>query len=226
VLAQRSSPEAAPKPTSARGSPVRGSLRVAVLLAAVLVVLLTSMALAPAVDTPELVPSTPAAATAAPAIATVEAPREMPAASAPTQIANPVISIGYRISIPRLRIDLPIAEGDVKRDIDDQRTPESFAFHLPGTALPGQHGNVYLYAHARQGMFLALWNARPGDEVLITSPDGLVLVYVVREILPQVLPTDVSSTRPTASERLTLQTSTGPSASDPRFVVFAFPRGE
>jgi hypothetical protein len=40
-----------------------------------------------------------------------------------------------------------------------------------------------------------------------------------------VVPTDASSTRPTATERLTLQTSTGPLAADPRFVVFAFPRG-
>ena len=132
---------------------------------------------------------------------------------------------GYRITIPRIHIDLPITEGDLKRDIADQRTPENFAFHLPGTASPGQSGNTYLYAHARTGMFLTLWNARVGDEVFVTSPDGQVFVYVVRDIFARVVPTDVSSTRPTTMERLTLQTSTGPSAGDPRFVVFAFPRG-
>ncbi len=80
------------------------------------------------------------------------------------------------------------------------------------------------YAHARRGMFLLLWNARPGDEVFVSAPDGRVLLYVVRDVLPRVAPTGVSSTRPTTSERLTLQTSTGPYASAPRFVVFAFPR--
>src|SRR5881394_1336944 len=47
------------------------------------------------------------------------------------------IATGYRLQIPRLRIDLPLAEGDVARDIDLQQTPEGFAFHLPGTAIPG-----------------------------------------------------------------------------------------
>ncbi|HZP95524.1 MAG TPA: sortase [Candidatus Limnocylindria bacterium] len=143
----------------------------------------------------------------------------------PAELPTGPIASGYRVSVPRLQIDLPIAEGDVERDITDQRTPEGFAFHLPGTAVPGQNGNTYLYAHARQGMFLSLWNARPGDEVLIAAPDGHVLVYVMREVFPRVPPTDVSSTQPTTVERLTLQTSTGPSPRDPRFVVFAFPRG-
>jgi LPXTG-site transpeptidase (sortase) family protein len=154
-------------------------------------------------------------------IAPAYTPTEMPSAAIPSA----AIPSGYRVSLPRLGIDLPIAEGDVKRDIDDQRTPESFAFHLPGTALPGQNGNVYLYAHARDGMFLALWSVRPGDEVIISASDR-VLLYVVRDVFPRVAPTDVSSTQPTTTERLTLQTSTGPSPADPRFVVFAFPRGQ
>jgi hypothetical protein len=54
---------------------------------------------------------------------------------------------------------------------------------------------------------------------------GPVLTYVVREILPRVAPTDISTTRPTGGEQLTLQTSTGPNAADPRFVVRAFPPG-
>ncbi|TMG53478.1 MAG: sortase [Chloroflexi bacterium] len=103
------------------------------------------------------------------------------------------------------------------------RTPENFAFHLPGTAIPGMGGNAYLYAHARRGMFLALWNAHVGDEVFVSTPDGLALKYVVREIHPRVAPEDTSWIDPTPTERLTLQTSTGPSRSDPRFVVIATP---
>jgi len=155
---------------------------------------------APAFTAPSLVPATPVA----------QLPRPMPD--------------GYRIRIARLGVDLAIQEGDLARDVEQARTPEGFAFHLPGTSLPGGRGNTYLYAHARVGMFLSLWNARSGDEVRIVAPDGRVIVYVVREILPRVAPDDIAVELPISEERLTLQTSTGPRPSDPRFVVLAYPR--
>jgi LPXTG-site transpeptidase (sortase) family protein len=165
------------------------------------------------------IPST-AASESLPATPTLEE-----ATVAPTEARGGPIPDGYRIQIPRLGIDLPMREGDLTRDVEEQRTPDDYAFHLPGTAIPGQNGNTFLYAHARRGMFLALWDARPGDQVFVHVPTGRVLVYVVRDILPRVAPTDISTTRPTASEQLTLQTSTGPSSGDVRFVVLAFPRG-
>jgi LPXTG-site transpeptidase (sortase) family protein len=152
----------------------------------------------------------------------------LPAAVA-TATASPSIAATaspparYRVKIPRLSIDLPLAEGDVERDAVRQETPENFAFHLPGTALPGDRDNSYFYAHARRGMFLALWSAREGDQVVIVTPDGRELRYVVSEVHPAVAPTDVSWAARTGTERLTLQTSTGPNPSDPRFVVVALP---
>ena len=130
---------------------------------------------------------------------------------------------GYRIGVPRLGINLPIAEGDVERDVVVQKTPENFAFHFPGTAIPGTVGNSYIYAHARTGMFLTLWNARIGDQVSITTPAGVELKFVVTEVHPRVPPADTSWLQPTGDERLTLQTSTGPNREDPRFVVIAAP---
>ncbi len=141
----------------------------------------------------------------------------------PTATPVPAIPPGYRIRIPRLAIDLPIQEGDLERDTVRLETPDNFAFHLPGTAIPGDRGNSYIYAHARRGMFLALWSARDGDEVVIVTPDARELRYVVREVHPRVDPTDVSLAAPTSTERLTLQTSTGPNPGDPRFVVIALP---
>ena len=142
------------------------------------------------------------------------------ATSAPTIAPIPP---GYRITIARLGIDLPITEGDRERDTVVQQTPENYAFHFPGSAIPGTNGNTYLYAHARRGMFLALWDARVGDLVVITTPSGATIRYLVREIHPRVPPEDVSWLEPATSERLTLQTSTGPNPKDPRFVVVATP---
>lgn len=134
---------------------------------------------------------------------------------------------GYRVQVPRLRIDLPIKEGDLARDIDEQQTPEHAAFHLPRTAIPGEGSNSYIYAHARTGMFLSLWDAKVGDEIIIVvpSPDGRTLRYVVSEVHPRVPYNETSWVLPTATERLTLQTSTGPDPQDPRFVVIALPEG-
>jgi LPXTG-site transpeptidase (sortase) family protein len=157
------------------------------------------------------------------AVSTATPTPTVTATVSPTATPTLAIPAGYRIRVPRLAIDLPIAEGDVERDTVRQETPENFAFHLPGTALPAEGGNSYIYAHARTGMFLALWNAREGDVVLLVTPDGRELHYVVSEVHPRVAPTDVSWAAASTSDRLTLQTSTGPNPGDPRFVVIAVP---
>lgn len=164
-------------------------------------------------------PSAVAAVTATP----LPSPTVVGPTASPTATPTPAIPPGYRVKIPRLAIDLPIAEGDIERDTVRQETPDNFAFHFPGTALPGDGGNSYIYAHARRGMFLSLWSARVGDEVVIITPDRRELRYVVSEVHPRVEPTDVSWAAPTTAERLTLQTSTGPNPGDPRFVVIALP---
>lgn len=170
------------------------------------------------------------------ACARADAPSGTPAVLGTSRPPSPGVTItaspnaprpipeGYRVRIARLRIDLPIAEGIIQRDVDQQQTPEGYAFHLPGSAIPGERGNTYVYAHARPGMFLTLWEARVGDEVIVTTPDGRTLTYAVSEVRPRVAPTDVSVAQPTPDERLTLQTSTGPNPGDPRFVVIALPR--
>jgi LPXTG-site transpeptidase (sortase) family protein len=165
---------------------------------------------------------------ALPSVSASASPAPVSPASTTTVSPTPAPTIGpipdgYRIEVPRLGIDLPIAEGDIERDVVVQKTPENFAFHFPGTALPGTVGNSYIYAHARTGMFLSLWNARVGDQVSITTPAGVELKFVVTEVHPRVPPADTSWLQPSGDERLTLQTSTGPNSSDPRFVVIAAP---
>ena len=168
--------------------------------------------------TPTPTPTVSAVVSASQPTAALPSPTASPS---PTPL--PPIPLGYRVQIPRLGIDLAIEEGDIERDTVQQKTPENFAFHLPGTAIPGTGANSYLYAHARRGMFLSLWDARIGDVVWISTPDGRALKYVVSEVHPRVPPEDVAWATPSGPDRLTLQTSTGPNPGDPRFVVVALP---
>ncbi len=163
-------------------------------------------------------PSEAAEGPGAPSEAAVVAPSPLVAAPAP------VVFDGTRVRVARLGIDLPLLRGDTVRDTVLRATPSGAAFLLPSSAPPGSGGNSYVYAHARPGMFLALWDVRLGDLVETSAPSGDVWRYVVTEIHPRVAPTDVRYTLPTEDERITLQTSTGPNDADPRFVVVAVRR--
>ena len=157
--------------------------------------------------------------------ASLELPEDrVPRTHLVSEPAAPVtLSVGTRVRIARLRIDLPIEMGDSVRDIGLQSTPATAAYLLPGSAVPGALGNAYVYAHARPGLFIALWNVRLGDVVEIDQPPGVTLRYVVTEIHPRVDPSDLRYLEPSEDERLTLQTSTGSWTLSPRFVVVARP---
>jgi sortase (surface protein transpeptidase) len=153
-------------------------------------------------------------------------PSAEPSGALPT--AKPITIAGSRIAVPRLGIDLPLELGEIARDVPREgyagATPENVAFVFPSSRLPGEGGNTYIYAHARVGMFLSLWGAKLGDEVIIYRPDdGARRSYRVALIAPRVNPTDARWLDPNGEERLTLQTSTGPNPGDPRFIVVAYP---
>jgi len=147
------------------------------------------------------------------------------AAAAPSKAAvaapAPLVLDGMRLRVARLGIDLPLLRGDTVRDTVIRSTPSGAAFLLPSSVPPGSGGNSYVYAHARPGVFLSLWDVRLGDVVEVAAPSSEVRRYIVTEIHPRVVPTDVQYTLPTGEERITLQTSTGPRDADPRFVVVA-----
>lgn len=159
------------------------------------------------------------------------APLLLPETRGPTSprlSSRPLAVDGLRIVVPRLAIDLPLELGDPARDVPRPgfpgATPESVALVYPGSRNPGDGGNTFIYAHARAGMFLSLWNVRLGDSVVITRADGSVAhSYQVGLIVPRVDPTDTRWLDDQGVERLTLQTSTGPTPNDPRFIVVAYP---
>lgn len=158
--------------------------------------------------------SSPTGGATSPPSAGASAALPSPASSAP----SPGASVAKRIRIPRLKIDLPIVEGD------GIEAPLDSAAHFPGTAWPGGGSNIYIYAHARKGLFINLWDARKGDKVYLDTVDGRTVTYIVDEIRPKTPWNALELLEPTDEELLTLQTSTSYTATAPRFVVIALPR--
>jgi LPXTG-site transpeptidase (sortase) family protein len=147
----------------------------------------------------------------------------MPAVPTATPIATPSPGpteiVARRILIPRLGIDLRIIEGD---GVD---APMDKAAHYPGSAWPDGGSNIYIYAHAQTGMFLTLWDAKVGDEVVLELVDRTSRRYLVTEVKPRVRWNAMEYLDPTSTEQLTLQTSTSYTATAPRFIVIAEPAG-
>jgi len=139
------------------------------------------------------------------------------APSAAPSIATPSAEPGDRIVIDRLGIDLPIIEGD---GLD---APLDSAAHYPGTGWPGDGTNIYLYAHARPGLFQRLPEAKVGDRVVLRMADGSSHLYAVGKIIPAAPWDAMTYVDHTDGEQLTLQTSTSETPTDPRFIVIAYP---
>lgn len=216
-------PEPRPRPGSSRRRAIVG---VGVAFVALAIGLAIAFGGAPAdtevpTATPGIGPST------SPALGDLPLVTVAPIASAPDAgsgaappSSSPSVVPGIRanrIRIARLGIDLAIIEGD---GID---APIGKAAHYPSSGWPGGGSNIYIYGHARVGMFLPLWQIRVGDTVELDLVDGTARTYVVTEILPKVPFDAVKYLQPTPTEQLTLQTSTSYYATAPRFVVIATP---
>ena len=78
--------------------------------------------------------------------------------------SRPGTTLG-RLEIPRLGVSAVVRAGS------DARTLRLAVGHIPGTALPGERGNVGLAAH-RDTFFRRLGDIRADDEVRLVTPDG------------------------------------------------------
>jgi sortase A len=85
----------------------------------------------------------------------------------------------------------------------DRQTLRSAVGHIPGTALPGAPGNAGFAAH-RDTFFRPLKGVRTGDEVVLTTPNGVYRYSVVTTRV--VDPSDVSVLSTTTDPTLTLVT--------------------
>ena len=102
-----------------------------------------------------------------------------------------------RIEIPRLGVSAVIRAGS------DARTLRLAVGYIPGTALPGEKGNVGLAGH-RDTFFRKLRDINPDDEIRVTTKEGVFRYFVQRTNIVQ--PSDVWVLDQTGYSALTLVT--------------------
>ncbi|MFI1563140.1 class E sortase [Streptomyces sp. NPDC020490] len=113
------------------------------------------------------------------------------AAGAPSR---PRRSQAYAVlTVPRLGLRVPVAEGVGKRDVLDK----GYAGHYPGTQQPGQAGNFALAGHRNTHgePFRHIDRLRRGD-VLEVETRGAVYTYAVDRMLPRTSARDGGVLRP------------------------------
>ena len=101
------------------------------------------------------------------------------------------------LRVRRLGIEVPVLEGT------SDLTLNRGVGHIPGTALPGEPGNLAITGH-RDGFFRPLKDATIGD-VIEVQRQSQTDRYVVRKI-KVVFPSDTSVLNPTTESTLTLVT--------------------
>jgi sortase A len=119
----------------------------------------------------------------------------MPPAQVPRVVANGDL-IG-EMTIPRLELNTIVAQGESSKIL------RRAVGHVPGTAMPGQPGNVALAGH-RDSFFRSLRGIQLGDAITIKTPDREFKYQV--ESIEIVLPTDVQVLQPLRGNVLTLVT--------------------
>jgi LPXTG-site transpeptidase (sortase) family protein len=127
------------------------------------------------------------------------------------------------LEISSLMISVPIIFGAEEPDF--QKALEQGVVHYPGTALPGEYGNAYIFGHSSDNawskgeyktIFIDLPDIEIGAEIILNN-----FVYIVQET-KLVESYDLSVLNQDYSRKiLTLQTSYPVGTSDKRFIVIA-----
>ena len=129
--------------------------------------------------------------------ASVGVPPTEPVAEPAAPLAAAADGLIGRIEIARLGLSAIVVEGI------DRRTLRRAVGHIPGTALPGQSGNVGIAGH-RDTFFRPLQEIQVDDIITLTTRWGEYRYRVVSSRV--VSPDDVAVLHPTSNEVLTLVT--------------------
>lgn len=130
------------------------------------------------------------------ALASVPSHSARQSSPAPARAQRTFTSVS-EVQIPRLHLSAMIAEGDSSSVL------RVAVGHVPGTALPGESGNVVLAAH-RDTFFRRLGEVKVGDVIRLTIPRG---EYSYRVTFTEVVePRETWVIEPATGETLTLIT--------------------
>jgi sortase A len=170
--------------------------------------MLPATTLAPTTIATTTIPLSPQTTVAAPATTALPTPVAPP----PENATEPLQSIG-QISIPKLKLNDQMYEGVALSTLDHGPG------HWPGTALPGQPGNVVVAGHrvSHSKPFRYIDQLQAGDEVDFTV-NGATYTYVVtsHEIVD---PTAIRIVDQTAEPTATLFACHPPGSTAERYVV-------
>ena len=136
-----------------------------------------------------------------------------------------------RVVVPSLEIDLPVVSGDISipNQGPNQYPPCDVALYHTAFLQPGEQGTTYLYAHARDGMFLPLLTASEqqngasmiGSLVEVYTDDDLRYVYAITLVKRHALDFSIADHADPGTSQLVLQTSEGPRGTVPKLQVLA-----
>lgn len=151
----------------------------------------------------------------------------IPSDAAPSASSTPPADrVATRVRIAALDIDLPVVKPPGGADAYPLC---NVAMYIQELGQPGQGRATYLYAHAREGMFLPILDAskvRNGESMLgmvveVWTSDNQRFLYEITEVRPHQL--TLGDAIAATTEQLWLQTSEGPKGTVPKLQVIALP---
>jgi hypothetical protein len=200
-----------------------------VLLAAGLLTLATPASGAGPTSSPTGVASaspSPSVSGARPSGGPSASPSTAPGHAAPTRI----VIAAMDIDLPVLSSNYPGGQKFPLCNVAQYYDGTGLSFVGTNIGLPGNNGrSVYIYAHARTGMFLPLLTTSQtangdsmlGYEVQVYTSDDLVYTYVISKVKRHSQDFTIASSVAADAQQLVLQTSEGATAALPKLQVAA-----
>lgn len=158
----------------------------------------------------------------------VETKNNFPVITSNNKRLTPASYKTFTVNIPSIKLE------DAEVFVDDN-TFDYHLSHLPGTALPGEKGNVFISGHSalpqffRQGNYKAIFSKLPdvkkGDSIFITA-GGQKYEYIVKGLtIVDPKETWVINTPDDSGRYLTLMTCVPPGLNTKRLTVLAKLKG-
>jgi Sortase domain len=175
--------------------------------------------------------ASPSVAIASPSPTPSSSPSAAPSASvgaSPSPSGSLEPSVASRVVVPAFKIDLPIVAQSFGPGKGTYPLCD-VAQYLEAFGQPSEPGATYLYAHAREGMFLPLLRASErnngkgmiGDLVQVYTADGHVYLYEIFQVKRHSRDFKLADDVPLGEQRLILQTSEGPKGTIPKLQIAA-----